>query len=70
MSSTNLNALLSEFYKAVGFPDFVEQEDHYKKPLGAFRSLPFKGGFPGGPDFNSVSWLNQIPEINAQLLLE
>ena len=29
MSSTNLNALLSEFYKAVGFPDFVEQEDHY-----------------------------------------
>jgi len=29
MSSTNVNTLLSEFYKAVGFPDFVAHEDGY-----------------------------------------
>ena len=29
VSSSNLNALLSEFYKSVGFPVFVEHEDGY-----------------------------------------
>ena len=29
MSSNNLNALLSEFYRKVGFADFVENEDDY-----------------------------------------